>query len=64
MLATDRCDQCGAQAYTMWERRRDLWCLLTFCGHCTARNEAELRGSGFVITIDDRALLLAHPEPV
>lgn len=63
MKTTDRCDRCGAQAYTRWERDEDM-AELTFCAHCTKEQSDALRLARFVLRIDDRHLLEQTPEVV
>ena len=60
MNASDRCDRCGAQAYTAWWRERSK-SLLTLCAHHAAAHGADLLADGFELTIDNRDALL--PEP-
>lgn len=62
MNESDRCDRCGAQAYTAWWHPLSK-SLLTFCAHHTKPNELSLIADGFELTIDDRDRLLAQPEP-
>jgi len=65
MLATDRCDRCGAQAYTAWWKPKAN-ALLLFCAHHTRQHEAALDGQAFELTIDDREALtrsVREPEP-
>lgn len=58
--AWDRCDKCGAQAYTLWqnERGHDL----KFCGHHTATEEAGLMITGFQLARDERDKLTIARE--
>lgn len=56
LTAIDRCDRCGAQAYTQFEHPA-IGALL-FCVHHTRENEQALAGTGFIATVDDRHLLL------
>lgn len=61
MLATDRCDRCGAQAYTRWRVLIDRMPVghdLLFCAHHTHEHEPAMRGRLGLIT-DDRAKLAA-----
>lgn len=65
MLATDRCDRCGAQAYTGWWLTRAKGELL-FCAHHDRQHEAALEAQQWQRLIDDRAALLklvGAPEP-
>ena len=65
MLATDRCDRCGAQAYTAWWHSRTKG-LLLMCGHHAKRHELALTTDGWELTIDDREALtrsVREPEP-
>lgn len=58
--ASDRCDRCGAQAYTRWTLgAQDL----VMCGHHTAKFEPELLGAGFSLYEDHRGVLEPH-QPV
>ena len=56
MLATDRCDRYGAQAYTAWWKERTKR-LLTLCAHHTVDHELGLIAQEFECSIDDRHLL-------
>lgn len=68
LLATDRCDRCGAQAYTRWRELigdepigRDL----LLCAHHTHEHEPAM-ADRFALVDDDRAKLdqlTATPEP-
>lgn len=65
MLATDRCDRCGAQAYTAWWQPL-IKGLLLFCAHHTRDHELSLTADKWELTIDDRAVLIKsvrQPEP-
>lgn len=53
--ANDRCDKCGAQAYTRWTLESGLD--LLFCYHDGNEAEAGLLGKGFIMTTDERAKL-------
>ena len=65
MLATDRCDRCGAQAYTGWWKAEGKGELM-FCAHHTRPHEDALTLKGWRLLIDDRDALLdsvRQPEP-
>ena len=53
---SDRCDSCGAQAYTAWTKKRVA--PLRFCGHHTAEHEVGLVCAGWALAADERARLL------
>lgn len=59
MTAWDRCDRCGAQAYTRFTNAagHDL----LFCGHHTAKFEVKLM-DGFTISQDEREKLQIKRE--
>ena len=65
LTAADRCDRCGAQAYTAWWNPYTKG-LLTLCAHHTRPHEDALKADHFELTIDDRDTLLEsvrEPEP-
>ena len=55
LTAHDRCDRCGAQAYTRFinENGHDM----LFCGHHTTKYEVTLMKTGFQMIQDNRAML-------
>ena len=59
-LATDRCDRCGAQAYTRWRQLIDGMPVgreLLFCAHHTREHAPALKDR-FELVDDERAKLL------
>lgn len=63
LTPNDRCDRCGAQAYTRWRELIDAIPAgrdLLFCAHHTLEHAPGLKGR-FVLELDDRALL--EPAP-
>ena len=65
MLQTDRCDRCGAQAYTGWWRAEAHGELL-LCAHHDREHADALEANGWNRLIDDRAALttsVREPEP-
>jgi len=55
LLATDRCDRCGAQAYVRTEHPIDDHTVtLDWCGHDYAERQHLLAG---YVTVDERDLL-------
>lgn len=67
ITSCDRCDRCGAQAYTRWRQLIDgmpIGSELLFCGHHTSETAPALTGR-FVMTVDQRAdLTTAQDVPV
>jgi hypothetical protein len=62
LTAADRCDACGAQAYTRWRQLLDgmpIGSELLFCAHHTTTTSPALTGR-FVLTVDQRHQL--HPD--
>ena len=57
LLATDRCDSCGAQAYVRYATRVGE---LLFCGHHAGRNHDALIAGGAAVSEDDRPVLIAE----
>ena len=57
LLATDRCDTCGAQAYVRYAMRQGD---LTFCAHHSNRLHSVLISQGASISEDDRPVLIAE----
>jgi hypothetical protein len=54
LVSTDRCDNCGAQAYVRFNKGAST---LDFCGHHAAHHDAALDKAGWSISIDTRELL-------
>lgn len=55
LVSTDRCDNCGAQAYVRFSKGSST---LDFCGHHAAHHDAALDKGGWTISIDTRELLM------
>ena len=65
LTTRDRCDRCGAQAYTVWWHPI-IKGLLLWCAHHTHEHEAALESQDWELTIDERHLLakpVREPEP-
>lgn len=54
LTALDRCDRCGAQAYTRFSMKGME---LLFCSHHTREHEPKLLADGAILVVDDRHLL-------